>query len=660
MSLKIIHTTAFTVTALMMSTSLMADDLITKVMPESVLSQISREINGESAKRNLDQITQFHRTRASDQFRQAADHIHQKLVEYGLNDVETRTYPADGETMFGTQKSRPAWNVEMAELWELKDGTKSRRLAHWESTPLSVAQDSDSANVIAEVIYVAGGNIRADYEGLDVKGKIILTELQPSAVSDIAVKELGAVGVLSYAPNQRSAWWKEDEDLVRWGHLASFRAYDTFGFMITLAEAKALKKRLNAGETITMHAQLKASRSKGNYSLVTAKIPGTDPKVGNEEITFTCHLDHPRPGANDNASGCVSILEAARTLQTLINDGRIAAPRRSIRFIFPAEIEGSLIYLNSHPEDVANMKAVIHMDMVGGGPATKSVFRISRGPMSAADVSGDIAWQVGHFVNKHSLAFASGDQTAFPLVSETGGKEPLLSQFEWLDMGSDHDVFAEGSFAIPVVYLHDWPDIYIHTNKDTPANIDPTKLKRAAFIGASTAYGLTQLGDGDKSALALLQRANQKQTEAVMASKLIDTDLVNNSVNLRHWRIVQNQISTSICGYVGDVRCPIPMTLDYREKGTVYKRNSAIKGSMNGFGYSYLADKMDPDLRSSLAIFKHPDSRALAYESLNLVDGIRDIDEIIGLLNLQFDDVNQNDVVAYFNALKTIDIILPE
>ena len=59
---------------------------------------------------------------------------------------------------------------------------------------------------------------------------------------------------------------------------------------------------------------------------------------------------------------------------------------------------------------------------------------------------------------------------------------------EGLDMGSDHDVFFEGTWRIPGLYLHDWPDRYIHTNFDTAANIDPTKLKRAAFIGAVSGW----------------------------------------------------------------------------------------------------------------------------------------------------------------------------
>ena len=48
-----------------------------------------------------------------------------------------------------------------------------------------------------------------------------------------------------------------------------------------------------------------------------------------------------------------------------------------------------------------------------------------------------------------------------------------------------HEIYGEGSFRIPAIYLNDWPDRYIHTNFDTPANIDPTKLRRAGFIAAA-------------------------------------------------------------------------------------------------------------------------------------------------------------------------------
>ena len=64
-------------------------------------------------------------------------------------------------------------------------------------------------------------------------------------------------------------------------------------------------------------------------------------------------------------------------------------------------------------------------------------------------------------------------------------------------MGSDHDVYQDSSFGIPAIYLNDWPDRYIHTNLDTAANIDPTKLKTAALIGAASGYFLAQMSEGN-------------------------------------------------------------------------------------------------------------------------------------------------------------------
>src|ERR1700680_3821087 len=55
-----------------------------------------------------------------------------------------------------------------------------------------------------------------------------------------------------------------------------------------------------------------------------------------------------------------------------------------------------------------------------------------------------------------------------------------------LTLGSDHEVYSSGSWGIPAIYLNDWPDRFIHTNADTPAKIDPTKLKRAGFIAAAS------------------------------------------------------------------------------------------------------------------------------------------------------------------------------
>jgi aminopeptidase YwaD len=87
-------------------------------MPSTQLQQFAQEVSGEAAKRNLDTIALYHRTRGSEQFRQSSEFILSQLKAYGYQDVEIMAFPANGKTMFGTQKSRFAWKVKGAELWE--------------------------------------------------------------------------------------------------------------------------------------------------------------------------------------------------------------------------------------------------------------------------------------------------------------------------------------------------------------------------------------------------------------------------------------------------------------------------------------------------------------------------------------------------------------
>ena len=88
---------------------------------------------------------------------------------------------------------------------------------------------------------------------------------------------------------------------------------NTFALMISLREARSLQQRLARGEQITLHAVVRARNDDTlPYETLVATIPGSDPSAG--DIVFSCHLDHEKPGANDNASGCSANLEIARTL----------------------------------------------------------------------------------------------------------------------------------------------------------------------------------------------------------------------------------------------------------------------------------------------------------------------------------------------------------
>ncbi len=653
------------------------------LLDEAVVAALAHELSGESAKRNLETISQSHRMRASLGYRTAAKHVVAQLRSYGLDDVEILQFPADGKTMFGTQKSRLSWDARSAELWELQKGAKgwvrATRIGDWESTPLSLAEDSDSADVTTDLVDVGAGTQDADYRGKDVRGKLVLVSSQPDAVQALAVERLGAVGIVSYAQNQRTAWWGEDDRLLRWGHLDSFASKPTSAFMIRPVQARAWQARLAAGETVRLQARVDAGRHIGSYDVVSARIPGSDAALAAQEVAFTCHLDHPSPGANDNASGCATILEVARTYATLIREGKLPRPARTLRFLWPPEIEGTTILLNARPDIAARLVAAIHMDMVGGGPATKAVFRVTRSPASLPTFVNDVAETVADFVNEQTLAYASGAAAAYPLTATGGGKESLLAYMDEFTPGSDHIVLTDGAFRIPSVYLNDWPDRYIHTDRDVLDNIDPTKLERAAFIGASTGWYLANLATADTGQLlgVLDQKRLVRTARMLGRSNALPRDEA--AVLQRfHWAYERELVESvgRFAALTSAQRSAVARQIEelarlYGDGGMapnslgataiVYWRNENPKGPMSVFGYDYLVDHLGQEKADALALLQYEGLRAegesYALEALNFVDGKRSVQSIRDALSAEFGPVPLEPVVQYLEALETIGVL---
>jgi aminopeptidase YwaD len=504
---------------------------------------------------------------------------------------------------------------------------------------------------------------------------------------------------VSFQQNQKTAWWGENENLIRWGHLETFSANRTFAFMVSLKTARTMKERLGRGEKIRLHAVVKAGQHPGNYEVVTATIPGADAKLKDEEIAFSCHLDHQRPGANDNASGCVTILEVARTLQKLIANGTLARPARTIRFIWPPEIEGTLAFLNAknagleiwaerdnsatHPPAQApnhlffganlakRIKAVVHMDMVGGGPETKAVFHVTRGPMSLPSFVHDVAWAFAEFVNEESYKFAATGQAEYPFVAPEGGKEPLRAEYSAYTMGSDHDVYQDSSFGIPAIYLNDWPDRYIHTNFDTAANIDTTKLKRAAFIGAASAYFLAH-DPRDPNNYSMILSALMVLTTGAERRKLEMYERMAKMYEEKDVLKRANDEYESVAEFLPNLDGkPVPQQDRGRPEplpanappgaALMFRRAAQPRGPLAVFGYDYFAEHAKaagvaaPKLLSYEGLWGAGEE--YAYEVLNFADGKRNAQEIRDAVAAEYGPVPMEMVLEYLQALEKIGVV---
>src|SRR5260370_29816626 len=174
-------------------------------------------------------------------------------------------------------------------------------------------------------------------------------------------------------------------------------------------------------------------------------------------------------------------------------------------------------------------------------------------------------------------------------------------------MGSDHDVYQDSLFGIPAIYLNDWPDRYIHTNFDSADNIDPTKLKRAAFIGAASGYFLVRLRASDYQPLLQVIKTNQYDRVAETRRRASQLSQDNdNAILFKNYAQYETRLAESIGALLSvsltgnETRLPIDKfdRLAAKsgaqnrtpEQNIIWKRRLLPKGPLAVFGYDYFSD----------------------------------------------------------------------
>jgi hypothetical protein len=243
--------------------------------------------------------------------------------------------------------------------------------------------------------------------------------------------------------------------------------------------------------------------------MVEARIPGTDPSL--PEVVLTSHLQE-NISANDNQSGVANMLEIGRALTRLIAEGGLPRPRRSIRFWWCDEIYSEYRYFADHPGEEKKLLANLNQDMVGARQSVGSrVQHMARTPWSRPSYLSDVQESVLDAVVAGNNAYlpawqadsiAPGTGFSRPIFSRRGTREPFHARALPYFDSTDHMVFDDSWVGVPGTTLTNWPDEYIHSSDDDLWQIDPTQLKRNAFIVASTALWLANANADSVSPLA--------------------------------------------------------------------------------------------------------------------------------------------------------------
>lgn len=468
----------------------------TTIVSREIIDLFSGEVSGKICYENIRDLSVFCRWFGSDDMIEAAEFVKRQAKKYGLTDAWVEKFKVDADTYYFMQKPWHAWNCEFGELRMIAPSNKL--ITSSEANGPCVLVNSRDTDVEAELVYVGSGSDPKDYEGKDVEGKIVLASGYPWLVSKLAIFEHGAAGVVTAwgldDPGSQSTEiyqtriqpWNEDKSKL-----------STFGFFLSTNQGRALMDVLGRGEKVVLHAKIKAEvRVPGFHPGVIATIPGST--FPNEEIVFTAHLDHPRPGAHDNNSGCAVLLEVARTIRSLVDRKIIESPKRTLRFYWTPHVWGVDMLYSVYPELLPKAIASFNVDCVGLNQTKfSSGFTVVKAPFTRASFLDDVVVNVLNYLilsnNNHMGRLSFG-----PMMTDHDGSRNVFygRVVPYMDY-SDHIFFSSGNVGVPAVTLIDLPFGSHHSQNDELDLIDPTQLKRISFLAAVASYFIASAGPED-------------------------------------------------------------------------------------------------------------------------------------------------------------------
>jgi hypothetical protein len=411
------------------------------------------------------------------------------------------------------EMDRPAWDPIRASLSIVGRAEPLMTLESNINLMAAYSHSTPPGGVEAELVDVARGSPQ-DFEGVDVRGKIVLGDGSPGQLFRRAVQEHGALGVLAYrlssfnnpARNRDIAAMSSipyDGDAGAWGLAISLNARDTLRQALVDGPVRVrveVESRLYPSEELTLVAEIRGSTAPG------------------ERFVFSAHVQE--SGANDNATGVASLAEIARALGEGFRTGAFT-PHRTISMIWGDEITSTRRFLEEDPDRTRGVRWGLSLDMVGEDTEkTGGTFLIEKMPdPSAVWTRGEdrhtewggrpltLEQMTPHYFNDFVLNRCR-DQ-----ARETGwvvGTNPY-------EGGSDHVPFLRA--GIPGLLLWHFTDQFYHTDGDRLEMVSSETLENVSVCAAVTAMALTT---ADQETTAFFAKELER---AALARIRVETEL---------------------------------------------------------------------------------------------------------------------------------------
>ena len=462
---------------------------------ERAYAAVAPLVDGASAMEVVRFMDQYWRLPGNRGFNASLDHIRGRLESAGVA-TRVEEFPNRGK----------GWDYSVGTVSFADSGEV---LLSRERDRVSLCINSFStppAGIEAPLVDVGSGGAPADYSGKDAKGAIVLGSANTGALWREAVVARGAIGIISTSvapyvrPDDAAKFTAPDEqDVFQWGSIPYDEARKAFGFKASWKAAARMRARLRAG-AVRLNVKIASSFSAGPNRMLIAEFPGS--VKPDERIVMVAHVQE--PGANDNGSGCGTLLALAVALHKAIAAGTLAPPGRTLTLMWADEIAGSQHWLSAHPDQARGTQYMFALDMTGEDTAkTGGTFLIEKQPDPAAvwpDPSEPhTAWGASP-VKPDTLKGSLLNDVHLAICRRRAGDTGWVVKTNPYEGGSDHSSF--GAAGIPAVLDWHFTDRYYHTNLDRPDKTSAAEMANVGVAVATSAWFLASASDADALVVA--------------------------------------------------------------------------------------------------------------------------------------------------------------
>ena len=455
-------------------------------------------------------MQQYWRLAGNPGFNASIDEIRSRLVKAGFQQKASSGAPFVRVDEFA--KTDPGWDYSV--------GTVS---IEGESVPV-LSRDKDRVSLainsfstppgglIARIVDVGNGGAASDYAGKDIKGAVVLGDAPLGRLWQQAVRSRGATGVISteiakyVRPSDPAAMSEAQKDVLQWGGISHDPALKSFGFKASWRAADRLRAALKKDPDTRVRVEITSAFHTGPNRTLVAEIPGRS--LAEERIVMAAHIQE--PGANDDASGCATLLGLAQALNEAIAEGALARPERTLTFLWVDEIRGSRQWISSRPDQAKRVQYMFSMDMTGEDTSkTGGTFLIEKqaDPSAVWERPSDphTEWGAGR-VKAETLKGSLLNDLHLAIAQRRARDTSWIVKTNPYEGGSDHTAFE--SAGVPSLLNWHFTDRFYHTSQDTTDKVSAPEMANVGVLVATSAYFLASANERDALAtVTLIERA---------------------------------------------------------------------------------------------------------------------------------------------------------